>query len=189
MTNYLLSIDPGISTGVALLSYTDETAPVLEKAWQFRDGAEGLNEFMNVWTIRDSLADPTFFAIDEWPDWVPATVIAEKFNPRGSGQGFSYTAASLEPLRCEGVLVAHGLPDEYVSPPQQYFAGGKGKAEKKRLQHRALRDLGYYVTGSMVDSPDADDTRSCIAHALSYLSRSGHRPSYNMISEWTERST
>lgn len=177
MTNYILSIDPGVSSGVALLSYTDETAPVLEKAWQFRGGAEALNEWM------DEYVSGSFALMNS--AWV--TSLCEKFNPRGSGQGFAYTAASLEPLKCEGVLIAHGLPDAYVSPPQQYFAGGKGKAEKKRLQHKALKDMGLYVTGSMVDSPDADDTRSAIAHALSYLTRSGHKPSYNMISEWTEK--
>lgn len=178
MTNYILSIDPGVSSGVALLSYTDETDPVLEKAFQFRGGAEALNSWIrsNLWEL-ELLYDGPF------------TSICEKFSPRGSGQGFAYTSASLEPLKCEGVLVAHGLPNEYVSPPQQYFAGGKGKAEKKRLQHRALKDMGYYVTGSMVDSPDADDTRSCIAHALSYLTRTGHKPTYNMISEWTEKNT
>ena len=171
MTNYLLSIDPGVSTGVALLRYTDETVPELVQSWQFRGGAEALNKWIryNLWEL-ELLYDG------------PYSTIAEKFNPRGSGQGFSYTTSSLEPLRCEGVLLARDLPDEYVQPPQQYFAGGRGKAEKKRLQHKALKDLGYYVTGSMVDSPDADDTRSAIAHALSYLARKGHLPTYQMLS-------
>src|SRR5690606_7974447 len=176
MTNYLLSIDPGVSTGVALLSYTDETVPGVVRAWQFRGGAEGLHDWIqsNLWEL-ELLYDGPF------------TSIAEKFNPRGSGQGFSYTASSLEPLRCEGVLVAHGLPDVYVQPPQQYLAGGKNKAEKKRRQHAALRDLGYYVTGKTLDSPDADDARSAISHGLAYLARNGHKATYEMISEWNER--
>lgn len=177
MNQYLLSIDPGISTGVALLRYTNETEPVAERVWQFKGGAEGLHSW-----LEDYLSGSFAMMYSEW-----VTAIAEKFNPRGSGQGFSYTAASLEPLRCEGVLVAHALPDEYVSPPQQYFAGGTGKADKKKRQHAALKDMGYYVTGSMVDSPDADDTRSCIAHGLAYLSRNGHKPTYEMLSEWNER--
>lgn len=188
MTKYLLSIDPGVSTGIALFSYTDETVPVGVQVWQFRGGAEGLNEWIESHTVKDDPEEPTLVSLPEWPNWYPATYIAEKFNARNTGS-FSYTTASLEPLRCEGVLVAHGLPDEYVQPPQQYFAGGTGKADKKKRQHAALRDLGYYVTGKEVDSPDADDARSALAHGLAYLARNGHRPSYNMISEWTERST
>src|SRR5699024_3574673 len=100
---------------------------------------------------------------------------------------FSYTTASLEPLRCEGVLVAHDLPDEYVQPAQQYIAGGKGKAERKKRQHALLRDTGFYRTGKDLDAPDADDYRSAVAHALSWLMRTGHKPTYDLVSDWNER--
>lgn len=187
MSEYLLSIDPGISTGVALLRYTDGTVPVAVQVWQFRGGAEGLNEWIESHTVKDDPEEPTLVSLPEWPNWHPATYLAEKFNPRGSGQGFSYTASSLEPLRCEGVLVAHGLPDVYAQPPQQYLAGGKNKADKKKRQHAALKDLGYYVTGKDVGCPDADDVRSALAHGLSFLARIGHVPTYEMLSEWNER--
>lgn len=174
MSKYLLSIDPGLSSGLALLKYDDDTEPELGAAWQFGGGAEPLNDWI----------------VDQWPlieySSQSVAVIAEKFNARNTGS-FSYTTSSLEPLRCEGVLVAHGLPDTYVQPPQQYFAGGKGKADKKKRQHAALKDMGYYVTGTMVDSADADDVRSAISHGLAYLSRTGHRPTYTMLSEWNER--
>lgn len=174
MTKYLLSIDPGLSSGLALLKYEGDTAPELVDSRQFSGGAEALNGWI----------------ADRWPsiEYLSSSVavIAEKFNARNTGS-FSYTTASLEPLRCEGVLLAHNLPDKYVQPPQQYFAGGKGKVDKKKRQHRALKDLGFYVTGSMVDSADADDVRSAIAHGLAYLARTGHRPTYTMLSEWNER--
>ena len=169
---YILSIDPGLSSGVALLKYTDETAPELGQGWQFKEGAEGLREWLNSQPIH------LLFG---------AHVIAEKFSARNNG-GFSYTTASLEPLRCEGLLLSRDLPDEYVQPPQQYVFGGKGKAEKRRRQHKFLKDSGFYRTGKDLDAPDADDFRSACAHALSYLMRTGHKPTYNLVTEWIERS-
>ena len=171
---YLLSIDPGLSTGVALLKYTDETAPELVQAWQVGGGAEALNDWV----------------VGRWPSIEYSSrsvaVIAEKFNARNTG-GFSYTTASLEPLRCEGVLLARDLPDTYVQPPQQYLVGGSSKAEKKKRQHRFLKESGFYRTGKDLDAPDADDYRSAAAHALAYLMRTGHKPTYNLVTEWIER--
>lgn len=175
VTKYILSIDPGKSTGVALLSYDDTSVPELVQAWQFDGGAEELHEWVCDW-----------FETTAWGDSQATRFIVEKFNARNTG-GFSYTTASLEPLRCEGVLVAHDLPDEYVQPAQQYIAGGTGKADKKKRQHRMLKDLGFYRTGKDLDAPDADDFRSACAHALSWLMRTGHKMTYDMISDWNER--
>ena len=212
MTEYILSIDPGLSSGVALLSYTDDTTPKLVKAWQFKGGADALNTWiddhfdMDGWDPHND--EPNRRGMCLWKQRVQAfldesherydpdlddyvtdppnlTIIAEKFNARNA-VGFSYTTASLEPLRCEGVLVGTGLGEfvKYVQPPQQYIAGGGGKADKKKRQHRLLKDLGFYVTGKGLDAPDADDARSAIAHALGYLVRSGHKPTYEMIAGW-----
>lgn len=172
MTKYLVVVDPGMSSGIVQLTYGGEV-PVLDQAWQTTGGLRG---FLDLWNRSMDLT------YDE--------LVVEKFNARNTG-GFSYTTASLEPLRIEGAIEALEPPGsvQYVQPPQQYFAGGKGKAEKKRLQHKALKDMGYYVTGSMVDSPDADDVRSALAHGLAYLSRTGHRPTYNMLSDWNERNS
>lgn len=171
---YILSIDPGLSSGVALLKYTDGTAPELVDSRQFSGGAEALNDWI----------------VDQWPSieyLAPSVaVIAEKFNARNTGS-FSYTTSSLEPLRCEGVLLAHSLPDTYVQPPQQYLVGGSSKADKRKRQHRFLKESGFYRTGKDLDAPDADDFRSACAHALSYLMRTGHKPTYNLVTEWIER--
>lgn len=42
MTEYVLSIDPGVSTGIALIGYEPDSAPTLEGAWQFGGGVVGL---------------------------------------------------------------------------------------------------------------------------------------------------
>lgn len=176
MTKYLLGIDPGLSTGIALLKYTDETAPELETAWQFSGGAEELHEWVCDWFEQGVW----------WGAHRATTYIAEKFNARNTGS-FSYTTSSLEPLRCEGVLVASDLNPSYVQPPQQYLVGGSSKAEKRRRQHKFLKESGFYRTGKDLDAPDADDFRSACAHALSYLMRGGHKPTYDLVSEWIER--
>ena len=42
MTEYVLSFDPGVSTGVALLGYNEVEPAYLIKAWQFSNGVSGL---------------------------------------------------------------------------------------------------------------------------------------------------
>lgn len=231
MTKHLLSIDCGVSTGVAFLSYTDDTAPVLEGAWQFPGGVSGLlgwlkihhreawydsewgtdyaatiNPESGVWksyTLAEA-GEYEYLSDDEdaEPEWVVSrpqevTVIAEKFTARNT-KGFSYTTAALEPLRCEGVLIAKALMPDYapkekrwVDPKYQYLVGGKDLAAKKARQHRFLDDIGMRRTNKdFPDSPakdKADDFRSACAQGIAYLARTGHRPSYDLISDWIAR--
>lgn len=198
MTNYLLSLDTGISTGVSLLSYTQDTVPVLEGAWQFSEGITGLLRWLRKdYVSYDLPINPT---LEEWtaaiddPDWAypVVTVIAEKFTARAT-KGFNYRTDSLESLRCEGALIALGLMPDYSpkekrwrDPSLQYLVGGKG-AEAKKRQHRFLKESGYYRTGKDFGTPDADDARSAIAHGLAYLAREGHTPTFGLISDWVER--
>lgn len=185
---YILSIDPGLSSGVALLKYTDETAPELVQAWQFGGGAETLDYWVDTPRLPLRLVGSGVYGASGVLRYrsESLTTIAEKFNARNTGS-FSYTTSSLEPLRCEGVLLAHSLPDTYVQPPQQYVFGGKDKADKKKRQHRFLKESGFYRTGKDLDAPDADDFRSACAHALAYMMRTGHKPTYNLVTEWIER--
>src|SRR5690606_9121139 len=170
MTRHLVVVDPGMSSGIVQLTYGGEV-PVLDQARQTTGGLRG---FLDLWNRSMDLT------YDE--------LVVEKFNARNTGS-FSYTTASLEPLRIEGAIEALEPPGnvQYVQPPQQYLAGGKNKAEKKRRQHRFLKESGYYVTGKDVGCPDADDVRSALAHGLAYLARNGHKATYEMISEWNER--
>ena len=187
MTDYLLSFDLCISTGVSLLSYTETTVPVLEGAWQFPGGVAGLLGW-----YEDDFWGPEVsnMAVRE------LEIIAEKFTARPT-KGFSYQTDSLEPLRCEGALIAKGLMPDYTpkekrwrDPSLQYLVGGK-EAEAKKRQHRFLEESGYYRTNKdFPDSPPkdkADDFRSSCAHALNYLAREGHTPTFNLISDWVER--
>lgn len=195
MTDYVLSIDPGLSSGVALLSYEDESPAELVQAWQFGSGVAGFlkwfgqytedSPFFTGWTLPE-MGDVGFY-YDEAP-----TVIAEKFTARNT-RGFSYTTASLEPLRGEGALIALGLMPDYGGsktpqwrdPKYQYLVGGKDKADKKKRLHKFLKDSGFYVTGGMLGEPNADDARSAIGHGLAYIARElKHKPTFDLISSW-----
>lgn len=214
MTKYILSIDPGKSTGVALLSYDATSVPELVQAWQFDGGLSGFLEWADEhwhrggwyhvndepsFTIRDPWLHLYAEDRDKWvqggevPVAVNLTIVGEKFTARAT-KGFSYRTDALEPLRIEGAMIALGLMPDYtpkerswLDPSHQYIAGGKGKAERKKRQHALLRDTGFYRTGKDLDAPDADDFRSSCAHALSYLIRTGHKPTYNSVAGWNER--
>lgn len=224
MTEYVLSIDPGVSTGVALLSYEDDSPAQLVKGWQFTGGVAGLTAWRKThW--RDAYRDSEW-GYDFGPRFSPEpgrfwdlhvetlyeeqynsdtddydqvetekknlTVICEKFTARNT-QGFSYTTASLEPLRGEGALIDRGIMPDYTGaekrwrdPGLQYLVGGKDKADKKKRQHRFLKESGFYLTGGDLGEPNADDFRSSCAHGIAYINRElKHKPTFDMISEWT----
>lgn len=201
MTEYVLSIDPGLSTGVALLSYGSDSPAELVEGWQFTGGVKGLlNWYVSNITNGIGLGISVGSAFEprtvSWwltDDEDKVTAIAEKFTARNP-KGFHYTTASLEPLRGEGALIAPGLmPDHTVAekrwrdPSLQYFAGGTGKAERKKRQHAFLKDNGFYRTGKDFGTADADDFRSACAHGINYISRElKHRPTFDMIAAWGE---
>lgn len=215
---YLLSIDPGMSSGIALLSYTDDTIPVLEHSWQFYGGVGKFRQWVRMHWFgerydleRDKILPA---GIDMWGEGLNfyakcgytdfegnlvegnLQVICEKFQPRPSSTtGFEHSSETVEPLLCEGVLLqAYMMPlyDKkevlWRQPSHQYLVGGKDLADKKKRQHRFLKEAGYYVTNKMYPESRkrdaADDVRSAIAHGLSFLSRTGHMPTYELLADW-----
>lgn len=227
-TNYILSIDPGMSTGITLISYTETTTPKLEEAWQFYGGLSALKKWREQywsdyrWDSEWDYTSPAglyfgpshgLLSAQDILDWAydeedpedtghevvtekaVLTVVAEKFNARTT-KGFSYTTASLEPLRCEGLLIDRGIMPDYslaekrwLDPKYQYLVGGEDLADKKKRQHAFLKDIDFYRTNK--DFPDsrtqdgADDFRSSAAHGIAYLARTGHKPSFNLMTDWS----
>lgn len=187
MTDYVLSIDPGLSTGIALLSYEENSSVELVQGWQFGNGVTGLVEWIRDHNYGTDSLGPVGLGDAN------LTVIAEKFTARNT-KGFAYTTASLEALPCEGALQALWLMPKYTvaekrwrDPSLQYFSGGSGKAERKKRQHAFLKANGFYRTGRDLGSPDADDFRSACAHGINYIARElKHRPTFDMIARWGE---
>lgn len=160
---YLISIDPGITSGIAVFHYTKTQPAKLVHVDQFRGGVEEL--ITRVTELKKQYKN--------------AIYICEDFQARPQN-GFSYTTASLEPLACIGALTALHIIDrknrnQMVTPAMQYFSGGKGKQERKKRQHAWLKETGLYVTGKQFGTPDADDARSAIAHGVAWL-RKHHKP-------------
>lgn len=191
MTEYVLSIDCGLSTGIALLSYEEDSPAELVEGWQFNNGVTGLVEWIRDHDYGTDSLGPVGLGGSE------LTVIAEKFTARNT-KGFAYTTASLEALPCEGALQALWLMPKYTvaekrwrDPSLQYFVGGKDLADKKKRQHRFLEESGFYRTNKdFPDSPPkdkADDFRSACAHGINYIARElRHRPTFDMIAAWGE---
>lgn len=159
----LISIDPGVSSAYAVLSYSDtQPAELLEYA-QFKGGAEELVVQIEA-------------LVEKYPD---ATVICEDFTAR-KNDSFGYTTDSLEPLVCIGALMAMGVIDrrdraQMRSPAAQYFVGGSSLAERKKNRRLWLADNGFQVMPKDVGQRDCDDVRSAISHGISYL-RKFHKP-------------
>ena len=210
----LISIDPGMSSGIAIGTYSDTEPYKLTHCFQVKGGVEGFlksvavrsgttyiyEEYYEALNVQGSsfdlltqeiISECSHEDFPECPDdehlclgdseyVAHADVIVEKFTARGgANQGFAYRTKDLEPLRIEGAILAMGLKPTWVSPAQQYFSGGEGKAKKKQAQHKWLKEHGLYVAPKDVGSTDADDVRSAIAHSISFLRRSRHMPTIN----------
>ena len=176
----LISIDPGESSGCAVIDWRPDAPPILIFAAQSSGGVSG---FLGMLVELD-------------PFLPHATIISEKFSPRPSGvSGFQQSLKSTLPLVCEGVMIGKGLmpvytPDEprYRSPALQYLVGGRSLADRKKRLHRFLKDSGFYRTGKDLGAPDADDFRSAAGHGLAFLAREvGNKPAYDLISTWIDR--
>lgn len=155
----IISIDPGVSSAIAVLGYGQGKPPILLDKAQFGGGTEKLIE--KLVEFRDA-----------YPD---AHVIYEDFTARNNGS-FGYTTASLEPLVGIGALIALGLidranPDQRCAPALQYFLPGKTLVEKKKKRRLWLEENGFKVMPKDVGCPDADDVRSAISHGIAWLRR------------------
>ena len=175
---YLLSIDPGVSSGVVLGQYTKTEPYTPIKSWQLSGGLTGATKFLD--THYSGL---TWGWVVKGRPYYPVTVICEKFVPLNN-KGFGHTLKSVEPLRIEGALIALGIMPEYLPehydvwprPASMYFMGGANKREKLQRSRAWLKEHGLLLTGKDVGQADADDAISATLHAFAYLLHQRHRP-------------
>lgn len=160
----LISVDPGVSSGIVFGHWGTAKALVIDGQYQISGGLEGVMEFFT----------------ENRAEFRSSTVVAEKFTPR-SGQGFSHTLKSVEPLRVEGALIALNLMPSYPDPrwrqpSAQYFTGGSDPKDRKRRSREFLKEHGLYLTGKSVGQPDADDAISATLHLFGYALQTKHIP-------------
>jgi hypothetical protein len=185
--SHLLAIDPGLSTGCFLGHYSD-TEPLSRVAvWQFGDKGD---EYRGVEALLRWCAEHTYETLSKYTRWtfggfgVPEwemTIIAEKFTPL-QNKGHSLTLDAVEPLRCEGALIANGLmPAEFPHmrwqrPDRMYFSGGTDLAAKKKASRAWLKSHELLPTGKTVGQPNAHDAVSATLHAFAYMRKINHLP-------------
>lgn len=180
---YILTIDPGNSTGVALGKFSATEPYTLIQGWQFGGGVVGLIDWLE--THENGLWFPeTGYIGDEF------TIVSEKFVPVPGG-GFSQSLDSTIPLVCEGALIALGVMPNYPDPTwrranEQYFVGGSNKAEKRKRLKQFLKDTGNYRFGKDLGAPDNEDFVSAAAHGIAYVMKVlEHRPTFDTVVNWS----
>ncbi len=174
-----LSIDPGMSSGLCLFSWGDGHG--FRRLWvkQIGGGAEGLAAHIEGLRLRARHEVQEHKGYAMMAGIRITALVVERFTPR-QNEGFSLTRDSVEPLRCEGVLLGQrfGPLIEWAEPSQQYFIGNSAlpKAQKRKLAVEFLETHGLELTGADVGQKDANDATSATLHAIAYLRRIRHRP-------------
>ncbi len=179
-TKYLVSVDPGKRSAIAMLRYADDRPVKLHLAYQVDGGVGG---------FIDLLEEVIFLGFEPARD---VTWISEKFIPRNqSVAGFAQSLDSTLPLVCEGIMIGQrympvyiqgGKNPQWQAPQLMYWAGGKSAAERKKRLHQWLKDSGeFYVTGKQFGHGDADDIRAALGHGLAWFRRQKHLPT---LTKW-----
>lgn len=169
-----IAIDPGVSTGIVTFNWSDDLPYERASVEQITDGAEGLADWLEKHEVRYSLARKR---------WVTRAfpleaLVMEKFTPHENA-GHALTEKSVEPLRCEGVVISAGHSRQHVRwqpPAAQYFSGGATPAARKKASREFLKTHALHLTGARVGQPDADDAISATLHSIAYMRRIRHLP-------------
>lgn len=165
---YLLSIDPGMSTGIVLGKFTGDTAYERILRWQVEEGLYGFFDW------HESIPG----------DWLHAgVVVVEKFVPLPMARTFK--TEELEPIRIEGAIEALGISPVWQRAASMVLAGGDTPAQRKRRSDDRLRALGLWSTptnmGKDYTLKDCNDINSAQKHAISYLRSISHKPTLDFL--------
>jgi hypothetical protein len=163
---YVLSIDPGKSTGIALGVYGDAVPYTRTHYWQVEGGTQGFCKWYEehdggMVDVIDHLV--TMFGEDGGKKTrrVDFEKVSEKFilNPANP------YAADLTPVEIEGALIAYGESPSWHN-----------RSDKNMVRDRVLKDNGLWLTGSQVGCKDARDVNDATIHALVHMMRKRHMP-------------
>lgn len=158
----ILTIDPGMSTGLVRATVEDRKLPIIEWKEQVEGGLDGLIEF-GLWD----------YAVDM------DRVVCERFHPRQMAR--SYKMDELEPLRIEGYVLSANHGTLFREPEQRRLIN---ESETFKKSAAFLEWAGYWTTGSEVGCKDANDTNSAMMHLFSYLRHLKHRPTISLLLDY-----
>lgn len=182
---YLLSIDPGMRTGITLGFFDDETPYRREAYWQIDGGLPGLRKEWKwhhvdhggsiYWSDADDFrSDPersNYYASKTQTVWV-----VEKFVPLPMARSFKLN--ELEPIRIEGAIEDWVDGDVvWQRSGAMVLSGGDTPAQRKKNSDQILKDHGFWLTGKKdLGMSDANDVNAAQKHAFGYLRSIDHRP-------------
>lgn len=182
----LVSIDPGLSSGITVGTFSATEPWQLQETYQVEDGLKGLTRFLQ---LTNDGAD--YFTLNGVKHKYMDTIfVCEKFTPRPNPTG-GIPLKSVEPLLCEGYLVSQGVIPYYEhdtpnggtnrwrAPINQYFAGGNSLGDRKKRANSFLKRHELYRTGKQVGCKDAHDANSATLHSLGWLRTVKHLPTLN----------
>lgn len=160
----LLSVDPGMSTGLVRAQVEDDAPPKIRWKEQVEEGLAGLLE---------AEVEETFTPLD--------ALACEAFHPRQMAR--SYKLDELEPLRIEGYIqyAAGFVPVRWRQPEQRHLFKETDTFSKSAA---FLQWAGYWTTGSEVGCKDANDTNSAMMHLFGYLRDMKHRPTISLLLDY-----
>lgn len=133
----ILSIDPGKRTGVAVVTFDDETAPVLEQKWEVYGGLEG---FKNFWGLLKPEYD---------------ILLCEKFTPREGVKGIDYTPmgtigwlSQFDPIMQPPAGRKKAVPDSALKRLGLYLPGEPNRNAREAVRHAVwyLKNHGHKPT-------------------------------------------
>lgn len=173
----LLTIDPGVNSGIALGFYNAVTPYQVEERWQVHDGLTG---FIHWW-------EETFHEL--WVD----EIVCESFSLREENK----FAPDVTPLRIEGALEAllsrydddSGFGPSLTYQPPSAKGGLTGYSPKAQNGTKAMRQRERFDFldrfGMFRPGTENDDTHDAITHALVFLKRRKHMPTLRAF--WSPR--
>jgi hypothetical protein len=162
--NYVMAIDPGKATGVAIGRYSIQDPIEVIFTGIIRGGTYGFAEWLfntrDAKTIIDN--DCSYNFPDEYDSLdYHLDVVCENFKPRGGN-----FIPDLEPLRIEGIIMDHfGNIVNWHSP-----------ADKSMVGDDFLKKHGLWLTGKDVDHDDARDANDATIHLFAHAMRIRHIP-------------
>jgi len=165
MTSHKITvIDPGVETGEIYAEYWDDSP-------------------LRIIERRQYLGHPNYVEIKARG----GLVVCERFVPLNN-DGFSHTAATIEPVRIESALMQHGLmPEDYTDKRWQragcqLIVGKRGYPTRKQANDAFLREHGLWSTGKTVGRPDANDANSAMKHLIYYMKNTlVHHPTIDLF--------
>lgn len=184
---YLLTIDPGESTGITLGTYSDTEAYQRIMAWQFTGGLEGFEEWYT--THRVEASTDSVFELTHCGGWEFENLEVLESNLEIVSEKFTLLSheyvANIEPVRIEGAMQHAGMmpldrsEKVWQDPALMYFAGGDDLPSRKKAAQLWLKDADHWLTGTDVGQPDANDANSATLHAFARMKAIQHIPTLN----------